>query len=345
MMTISIIIPAYNVECYIRRCLDSVISQACDDFNIECVIVDDASTDGTMGIVKEIIDGYEGASIVFKVLHHIKNEGLCSARNTGIHASSGDFVFFLDSDDDIFENGLKCLYSFWISFPYVDVVMGEAMEMEKDHQIETVASTQLFPVIINDKNELWEKLLRRRVDRHVWNKLVRRSLIVDNNLFFDVGLLYEDVIWTYKLFSIVSSILIVPQLSYLYEFNPTSVVHSVSKRPNQYVRSFTFICDYIINHPPIIEGNKVLYVAHRLFIFRWMLMATDIQGKYGTDTDVARDLHLLKCRLLWDAVRHLRPIVSLYFLIMFAPFKYLLKSRLFRSNIHKIDQLVYKIGF
>jgi len=343
-MTVSVIIPVYNVEKYIRRCIDSVISQKCDCFDIECIIVDDCSPDGSMAIVQEMVDGYDGSLISFHIIRHEVNRGLCVARNSGIKASNGDYLFFIDSDDDILENTLITLVRYSLDHPMTDIIMGDSIEMEKAQQKNEIVDGEFYPILINDRQELWENVLRRRIDRHVWNKLIRRSLIIDNNLMFDEGLLYEDVIWTYKLYALASSVLIIPELTYLYEYNPESIIHTISKRPNQIVSSFAYMSDYIFDHPPVIDGNNCFYVAHRLFVYHWMMMAIDIKNRYRVDKDVSKSISNLKFRMLVDAIRHLRPFLVIYFLTMFAPLMFLTKFRWFRVNLDKIDRLVYKLS-
>ena len=105
---VSIIIPVYNVELYIAECLQSVMNQTYQG-QLECIVVDDCGTDRSMEIVARMIAGYDGP-IEFRVLHHEKNMGLSCARNTGIDAVTGDYVFFLDSDD-------------WISYDCIDYLV------------------------------------------------------------------------------------------------------------------------------------------------------------------------------------------------------------------------------
>jgi len=99
-MIISVIIPIYNVEKFIRRCLESVIAQECAEFDIECILVDDCSVDMSMVIAKEIIDHYHG-QISFHILSNSENQGPSVSRNNGMMIAKGDYVFFLDSDDSI----------------------------------------------------------------------------------------------------------------------------------------------------------------------------------------------------------------------------------------------------
>ena len=248
-MNISVIIPVYNVEKYLRRCLLSVIDQDIDGFNIECIVVDDCATDNSMGIVEDIINNYHGSEITFRIIRHEVNRGLSAARNTGIMASTSDFLFFIDSDDDIMENTFKCFYSYLQEYPFVDVIMGNNFGIEEKYLSNSSFAYNITPYLINDKLTIINHVLRRSIDRHAWNKLIRRSLVMDNNLFFDEGLLYEDVTWTYRLYSTISSILVLPELTYIYEYNPTSIVHTLAERSRKIVWSFVFISDFLLNNP------------------------------------------------------------------------------------------------
>ena len=90
--SVSIIVPIYNVEPYVEACVRSVMSQTYRG-SIECIMVDDCGSDGSVQIVEKIIEGYDG-SIQFMMLHHNHNRGLSAARNTGLNAASGDYLFF-----------------------------------------------------------------------------------------------------------------------------------------------------------------------------------------------------------------------------------------------------------
>ena len=86
-MTISVIIPVYNVEKYVRRSIESVLAQESADFNIECLIIDDCSPDDSMSIVRDTIDSYKGTCILFHIIRHEKNMGLSAARQRYCHGS------------------------------------------------------------------------------------------------------------------------------------------------------------------------------------------------------------------------------------------------------------------
>ena len=345
MITISVIIPVYKVEMFVRRCLESVIAQECNKFSVECLIIDDCTPDDSMIIVQDVINSYQGSSITFRVIHHDKNMGLSKARNTGIKAATGDFIYFVDSDDYIIDNAFNSFISYFSCYPPLDLIVGNSLWVEKDYLTNTIANTNATTsFFIEDKQKIVELMLRRHLDRHAWNKLVRRSLFVDNDLFFDAGLLYEDVTWTYKLYSCVSTLLIIPNLTYMYEYNPLSIVHTPEERSTQMVWSFVLISDTILKNPPIINGKKVLFVAHRLYVNYWFLQAMDLYDRYGADQNTILKMRLVKRLLLKDAICYMRPFLALFFLIMFYPFCMLMKIRLLRSNIDRINRIVYKLS-
>ena len=341
-MTISVIIPVYKVEKYVRRCIESVIAQECIDFNIECLIVDDCSPDGSMSIVHDVIDSYKGTCISFHVIRHEKNMGLSAARNSGIAAAIGDYLFFIDSDDYIPEHAFTNMVSYLKDYPMVDVILGNSLFVEQNSY--TNAPFGDTPTLIEDKWKIYELVLNRLINRNAWSKLIRRSFVTVNDILFDVGLLYEDVTWTYKLYSCASSILIIPELTYIYENNPTSIIHTPAERSNQLIWSFTFIVDSLLKHSPVIQGKEVFFVAHHLFASHWMLIALDLYDRYGANPDTTRYLCAVKWTLMKNAICHVRPLMVLYFLVLFNPIHLLLKWKVFRSNLYRMNRIVYKFS-
>lgn len=344
-MTISVIIPVYKVEKYIRRCLQSVIDQESEDYQIECLIVDDCTPDDSMSIVNDMIDNYEGTSISFKIIRHEINKGLSEARNSGISESTGEFLFFIDSDDFILEKSFKCFVSYAMKYPYVDMIMGNSMNIEKNYLSNPpINNNDSHICLIEGGKIIMQNVLRRKISRTAWNKFVRRSIVIDNDLFFDVGLLYEDVTWTYRLFSCVSSVLIIPELTYIYENNPTSIIHTPNERANKMVWSFVFITDFLINHPPVIDGHRILFVEHRLFVCHWMLRTIDLVEHFGIEQQTCLKFKTIKRKLFWSSVCHVRPFMVIFFLTLFKPFCKLVNLKVFRANVYRFDHIVYKLS-
>lgn len=341
-MVVSVIIPVYKVEQYIQRCLESVIVQECDDFSIECILIDDCSPDHSMDIVEKQIEAYDGTGISFVILRHDVNKGLSAARNTGIRAAKGDFVYFLDSDDHIMENTLKSMVSYSSDYPDVDMVMGNSLCVGVNYLTNTkVTNNSSSPYLLDEKISMWRLLLRRSFDHHAWNKLIRRSFILEHELFFDEGVIYEDIPWTYRMMSCLSSVLLVPGLMYLYEYNPSSIIHTTPQKAESMISSFIFICDYLQKNPPKDDSKNGLLIAHRIFLYHWMTVLLEAQCRFGTSKEVSRSITQIKKNMLIDAIKHGRVLLSLFFLALFAPFTKLLKYRFYRSNLNRIENAAY----
>ena len=150
MLNLSIIIPVYNVEAYIEECLASVVAQSDAKANIECIIVDDCSPDGSMDIVRRFVDNYQGA-VLFRTLRHEVNRGISAARNTGVEAATGDYVFFIDSDDYLMEHGLKTLVDGLLANPDADVVQGNSLFLDK----KAYSKRQEPIVLLSKKRTTW----------------------------------------------------------------------------------------------------------------------------------------------------------------------------------------------
>ena len=110
---VSIIIPVYNAEKYLIRCLKSVIAQTYE--NLECIIVEDNSQDNSAKIIKSFIDSYKG-NVFFKVIQHEVNKGLSEARNKGTTHATGEYIFYLDADDEILPKCIDLLVEKAISY-------------------------------------------------------------------------------------------------------------------------------------------------------------------------------------------------------------------------------------
>ena len=104
MKEITVVMPVYKVEKYVSECLDSIINQTFDCF--ECIIIDDCSPDNSMRLIEEKLAGYKG-NISFRIVRNERNEGVSAARNKGIELSRGGYLFFIDSDDMLYENCLE----------------------------------------------------------------------------------------------------------------------------------------------------------------------------------------------------------------------------------------------
>lgn len=223
MITVSIVIPVYNVASYVEKCLISALSQTYN--NIEFVIVNDCSTDDSMDIIYDIISKSCRRDYV-KILSHKKNLGLSEARNTGIRNSVGDYLYFLDSDDYIASDAIELLVSL----------------VDKYHSDFVVSKMKLFGLksgisylhlnrnIFVGNSLIASLFAESKWDMMACNKLVSRRLILDNNLFFYPGIYHEDELWSLKLALVANSMAVSYSETYFYRINASSITSHVTKK-------------------------------------------------------------------------------------------------------------------
>lgn len=213
-MQVSIIIPVYNVETYIEKCLQSVADQT---FNgeMECLIIDDCGQDNSMSIAEQFTNNYKG-KIHFQILYHDHNRGLSAARNTGIDNAKGDWIYFLDSDDWIIPECIELMFECVKKHPNTDAVYAGTNVINGKHEWADYENRYL-PEYTEDQWWINTTLLKRNVlGMTAWNKLFKRELIEKNHLRFIEGLKHEDEVWNMQLSQIINSICILKKNTYFY---------------------------------------------------------------------------------------------------------------------------------
>lgn len=217
-MKVTIVVPVYNVEQYIEDCLVSIATQAYIG-EIECIIVDDCTPDGSCNVIERFIEEYKG-NIEFKLLHHERNRGLSAARNTGIDAATGEYIYFLDSDDEITPDCIGHLAEPLKKKKY-DFVIGD---------YKTVGSDTEFPPLLLDEGEITTNEEIRSTYfagkwyMMAWNKLCNLNFIKQNKLYFKEGLINEDELWCFQLACTAQSMYVIKQETYKYKIRETSIM-------------------------------------------------------------------------------------------------------------------------
>lgn len=228
---ISIIIPIYNVGLYIEECLNSVNSQTIAlKEKIECILVDDCGTDNSIQIAKDFIDRHTN-SIEYRIIKHEKNKGLSAARNTGLKAARGEWVFFLDSDDWILPDCLESLVKTQQKYPQSEIVIS-SMESDNDWVAqEALVGREDIPEYTKDRLWIMKGLLSRPVvfPLSAWNKLYKKEFLIENKLFFLEGFTREDEIWSFDYSKYVRCVAFNKKNTYHYRVNPNGIV-STSKQ-------------------------------------------------------------------------------------------------------------------
>jgi glycosyltransferase involved in cell wall biosynthesis len=191
---ISIIIPVYNTSKYLKQCIESVLSQEYKDYEI--ILVDDGSTDSS----GDICDFYSSAYGFIMTIHK-ENGGLSDARNIGLKHAKGDFVLFIDSDDYISQGSLLSVQNTIEENSDVDVVFLEAIKVFPNGRTVPLRDGYRKEAIYNkSQDSVLEHLAELpKFPGSACTKLIKRSLIKNNNLFFEKNQLSEDIDWTIRL--------------------------------------------------------------------------------------------------------------------------------------------------
>ena len=288
-MKVSIIIPVYNVATYIKRCLDSVAAQTYTG-DMECILVDDCGTDNSMQIVREWIKRYCGP-IHFQLTGHQTNRGLSAARNTGIVVAQGDYIFFLDSDDAITPDCIDTLILIAEKYPEAEFVQGNTVRGTGNVMHSSRYRCEV-PEYCTDKDQLIALILSKTLIC-AWNKLIKRSFLIDKQVFFAEGLLHEDLLWSYNLAQKVCAAAFTNSETYSYYINQNSILtnNSTGHLKHRY-ESLKAVAMFILNdlqqdaksvskyHMQFLAGTfvgcaKVLPYLHSIkcWLYFWRLLA------------------------------------------------------------------------
>lgn len=230
-MKVSIIIPAYNCEKYIRRCLDSVIEQ--EGAEKEIIVINDGSTDGT----GEILDSY-GDKIVLKTT---ENRGSSSARNTGIDMISGDYVMFLDSDDYL-ESGAIARLSDIISKTEADIIKFR-YRLIFPNGTSRVAENQFEEYDVIDKKDFRTKIYPYFMSGIRLNSMcvgIYRSNLIKGHKFREDMQVAEDAVFALYAYTKASKAVIIPDILYNYYQTGEGLTGSGAKILRKYRCNFIF---------------------------------------------------------------------------------------------------------
>ena len=339
MISISIIIPVYNVEPYVKRCLESVMAQDQVGADLECIIVDDCGQDHSMEIVRQAIAAYQGP-IRFQIAEHGKNRGLSAARNTGLEKATGSYVMFIDSDDYLMPDSISYFLEQQQSHPDVDMLMGNVRNCKGDNLL--IQHLQ-EPLLLNDPNVFFANMLHHRIYLYAWNKLIRKAVLTDCNILFEEGTIYEDQLWSYLLFSRISSLLLLPRVTYVYENNPSSIVNTTftQERADKALWSYTVSCNKMLDNPPAPEKyQRNMTVDYLLFMTNFLMNGVDLASRCPVSASTAMGFRAVRQRLLARSIRYGRLLLSGFFLLLFPPMSCLQKWRFFRRHYYDIESAV-----
>lgn len=212
---VSVIIPLYNAEKYIGECLDSILAQTFHDF--EVIVVDDCSTDSSYSVVESYREKFGGR---LKLFHMDTNSGTPGApRNKGLVLSRGEYIFFADADDMLAKNALEESYTLAKDFDTDVIYRSRYYIISENNKIKTIKNAPIY----YDKLVLDENLQGRVRDiiqnkywLGPWRSFVKRTFLIEHEIFFPHVRVAEDVIWSYGVFFNAKRFLHAPNPVYFY---------------------------------------------------------------------------------------------------------------------------------
>lgn len=271
---VSIIIPVYNVAPYIGDCLRSVMRQTYQGA-MECLLIDDCGADDSIVIAEKIIAEYDananldgnlnlnvngGGRIWFRILHHERNRGLSAARNTGTFEAVGEYLYYLDSDDEITDDCIEKMMKIVLKDPDIEMVQGSVCRYLMDGTSEFPGKKIVLPLASNHEEVRRCFYQYGQANVNVWNKLLKRGVIVDNNILCKEGLLFEDNLWIFYLLKYVKKAAFVADITCRHKKRPQSITTSTNEQTRMYHLSIVYH-DILNNLTPGYEREECDYYA------------------------------------------------------------------------------------
>lgn len=259
MIEISIIVPVYNKEKYLKRCIDSLINQSFTE--IEIILIDDGSTDISLGICKY----YEKLDNRISVIEK-ENGGASSARNVGIRAARGQYILFVDADDYIEETACEDLWNGVLAGENIDIILGDRICYFNDGE-----SRQLFHnskkggQILSGQEYMQEEIKAGSMYFVVVSALYRRKFILKNQLYFKEGIYDEDEDWVPRAFILARNVWDTGVLVYHHCVTPGSVMQTNKEKHDRDCVGlcydlYNFIKKYANKDLKIALENRMFYL-------------------------------------------------------------------------------------
>lgn len=219
-MLLSIVVPAYNVENYIEKCIDSIVTQQAIDY--EVIVVNDGSTDNTLSIIRKLEEKYSNVVVIDQ-----KNRGLGAARNTGIFNANGKYITFVDSDDYLIENTYGNLFK-EVGDESFDIICYKLTKFYEG-EIANFNNENIEKIILNNENAK-KMYYSNKISSYVCDKVYNINLFKNNNIIFPEGKYYEDLKTSYELFLNAKKILKTNVNGYMYLQRRESITKNIKKK-------------------------------------------------------------------------------------------------------------------
>lgn len=268
-MKISIIIPVFNGEKYIKRCIDSIERESQYEKYLDVIIVDDGSTDTTYAILDNLVQKYSNIRVV-----HKKNGGVSSARNFGLSIAQGDFILFVDADDQLNKTALSSIIeevrenkADYYMFPIEKEIKTGVIQRQEYSVIEkTVPVCEAYEYFYVDGNN------------GPWSKLFKAEIIRKNHLYFHEDLkIHEDVIFCMEYLEHCKNVRYCKDVIYTYAFNEFGAVR---KHKIEYLNNYSTVYYLWLAYLKRHNLNKYIEELNCTFLHKMLTTAAKL-SKHG----------------------------------------------------------------
>lgn len=260
---ISVIVPIYNVEKYIKRCVDSVLNQTYK--NLEVILVDDGSPDQC----GKIADNYQSNDNRIKSVHK-SNGGLSDARNYGMKYATGEYVLFVDSDDWLKEEMIETLIKLLLEHK-ADIVQSGFYYAYDNYLLydDRCYAEDMKPVELSKEELMKELVINEKVKNFAWGKLYKIDLIKD--IPFEKGVLFEDVFWAHKVMDRVNKYVICHKPMCYYLQRNDSIVSTYTVRNLDIIKGLRKRHEFIEDNYPCLKGESYKILTRTTLMHYYLL--------------------------------------------------------------------------
>lgn len=344
---VSVIVPVYNVEKYLKRCLDSIVNQTYK--NIEVICIDDGSPDRSIDILRE----FESNDNRIKIIRQ-KNMGLSSARNTGINMAKGEYIIFVDSDDDLELNMIDLMIN---KIKNKDLAICASSNITENSIVQNSLKKieKLLPKNINGIN--YFKLVVANTDlfsASACNKMYRLKKIRENNLKFPVGKLHEDLLFVFKYLVLSNNVGVVSNCLYnYYNRREGSITNRINENDiDDVIFTYKELSDFLIKNNYIDLEESVEF---KEYMFLWISRATlfklaHLQKNYIKE-DINKTINKIKNNveykklcdfILLNSTKFINKMFVRFLYLNNSLFLYMLKANQLRNKLKKTVKMFIK---
>ncbi|WP_426475680.1 glycosyltransferase [Chryseobacterium balustinum] len=293
---VTVSIPVFKCEKFIIRCLESVKSQTYK--NLEIILVNDCTPDNSMFLIKNFVEANQELNI--KIIEHEENSGLSVVRNNGIKAATGEYLFFLDSDDEITADCIELLVERALKTDAQIIIAQNRWintfdNTTKDFGFPTIAEKKYY-----DNNlEIFSVYSKGGFPSSSWNKLYKRDFIADNKIYFVPGLFAQDELWFFHLLLKTETLAIIDDITYLYYLHGESVIFNRKKKNFE---NYLTILDYFSKSYKE-EKNLLLksLIKSKIVLFKEMVLVMQwkaLKDREYLKTNISRMQKLTRLNLV-----------------------------------------------